>query len=100
MKATDKEKIILGILVQGMSNAELIDAIAASEKLTKADAGRFVKRMSEHELMQYVFGMKKAELIDAISAGAKLSKADAGRALDVTIKQIKKLKTVFGGKGQ
>ena len=116
MKATDKEKGILFLLVQGMTKAELIDSIASHSKLTKADAGRLMKVfegmpskadaarmmacMPEKELIDFLFGMKKAELIDAISAGAKLTKADAGRALDATIEQIKKLKVVFGGKGQ
>lgn len=102
MKATDREKRILFLLVQGMTKAELIDAIASGSKLTKADAGRLIASMSEKELIDTLFGMKKAELIDAISAGAKLTKADAGRALDATIESIhkslnKKLKTVFGG---
>jgi nucleoid DNA-binding protein len=66
MKATDKEKKILFLIVLGMTRKELIDSIAASAKLTKADAGR---------------------------------------ALDATIESIhkilsKKLKVVFGGKGQ
>lgn len=54
-----------------MNKVELIDAIAASAKLTKADAG----------------------IIDAISMGAKLTKADAGRALDTTIESTIKLRT-------
>lgn len=101
MKATDREKRILYLLVQGMSKQELIDAIASSAKLTKADAGRLIANMPEKELIDFLFGMKKAVLIDAISAGAKLTKADAGRALDATIesihKSLKKLKVVFGG---
>ncbi len=97
MKATEREKRILYLLVQGMSKEELIDAIAGSAKLTKADAGRVVKQMTEDELMKYVFGLSKEKLIDAIASGAKLTKADAGRALDVT---LKKLKVVFGGRGQ
>lgn len=113
MKATEKK--ILLLLVQGMSNKELIDAIASSAKLTKADAGRLVKVfevmpskadaarmmacMPEKELIDFLFGMKKVELIDAISAGAKLTKADAGRALDRTIELIhKKVRTDSGGK--
>lgn len=121
MKATDKGKVILFLFVQGMTKAELIDAITASAKLTKADAGRLIKvyegmpskidavrmiaSMSKKELFDFLFGMKKTVLIDAISAGAMLSKADAGRALNATIESIhkalnKKLKVVFGGKGQ
>lgn len=84
-----------------MTKAELIDAIAASSKLTKADAGRVAQKIIDDELIQFILVMKKAELIDAISAGAKLTKADAGRVLNVTIQSIhKKLKVVFGGKGQ
>lgn len=100
MKMTDKEKKILFTLIQGMSKAELIDAIASSAKLTKADAGRLIASLPKREIITYLFGVEKTVLIDAISAGAKLTKADAGRALDVTIEQIKKLKVVFGGKGQ
>lgn len=100
MKMTDKEKKILFTLIQGMSRAELIDAIAASAKLTKADAGRLIASLPKKEIITYLFGVEKTVLIDAISAGAKLTKADAGRALDATIKEIKKLKVVFGGKGQ
>ncbi|MBK7667717.1 MAG: hypothetical protein IPJ32_10480 [Sphingobacteriaceae bacterium] len=83
-----------------MSRAELIDAIASSAKPTKADAGRLIASLPKREIITYLFGVEKTVLIDAISAGAKLTKADAGRALDVTIEQIKKLKVVFGGKGQ
>jgi hypothetical protein len=56
-------------------------------------------------LFLLVLGMTRKELVDSIAASAKLSKADAGRALDATIESIhkalnKKLKIVFGGKGQ
>ena len=100
MKMTDKEKKILFTLIQGMSKAELIDAIASSAKLTKADAGRLIASLPKKEIIEFLFGVEKTVLIDAISAGAKLTKADAGRALDATIEQIKKLKVVFGVKGQ
>lgn len=100
MKMTDKEKKILFTLIQGMNKIELIDAIAASAKLTKADAGRLIASLPKKEIITYLFGVEKTVLIDAIAAGAKLTKADAGRALDTTIEQIKKLKVVFGGKGQ
>ena len=100
MKMTDKEKKILFTLIQGMSNAELIDAIASSAKLTKADAGRLIASLPKREIITFLFGVEKTVLIDAIAAGAKLTKADAGKALDATIEQIKKLKVVFGGKGQ
>ena len=100
MKMTDKEKKILFALIQGMSNAELIDAIASSATLTKADAERLIASLPKREIIIYLFGVEKTVLIDAISAGAKLTKANAGRALDATIEQIKKLKVVYGGKGQ
>jgi len=100
MKMTDKEKKILFTLIQGMNKIELIDAIAASAKLTKADAGRLIASLPKKEIVEFLFGVEKTVLIDAISAGAKLTKADAGRALDATIEQMRKLKTVFGGKGQ
>lgn len=100
MKA-NKEKLALCILIQGMSKIELIDAIAVSGKLTKADAGRLMKTLTEDELMKFIFGMNKTKLIDAVSAGAKLTKADAGRVVNVTSALIQaKLKIVFGGKGQ
>lgn len=102
-----KDKIIKEISVvifpalTNMIKTELIDAIAASAKLSKADAGRVALKIIDDELMQFVLVMKKVELTDAISAGAKLTKADAGRVLNATIHSIhKKLKVVFGGKGQ
>ncbi len=118
MKATDREKKMLSVLFQGMSKAELIDAIAASAKLTKADAGRILEEMpskidvarmlacmSKKQFSELLLGNDRLVIIDAISAGAKLTKADAGRALDATIESIhkalkRKLKVVFGGKGQ
>lgn len=126
MKATDKEAKILFLIVQGMTKAELIDAIASGSKLTKADAGRIglskeAKRliriiegmpskidaarlmasMTKKEFDEFLIGNDRAVIIDAISAGAKLTKADAGRGLDAAIEAIhKKLKVVFGGRGQ
>ncbi|MBK9284710.1 MAG: hypothetical protein IPM51_10395 [Sphingobacteriaceae bacterium] len=101
MKATDREKRILYLLVQGMTKAELIDAIASGSKLTKADAGRMMASMKKKEFDEFLIGNERTMIIDAISAGAKLTKADAGRALGATIEAIhKKLKVVFGGKGQ
>jgi nucleoid DNA-binding protein len=101
MRMTDREKRILYLLVQGMTKAELIDAIASSSKLTKADAGRMMGSMPLKEFEEFLLGKEKAVIIDAISAGAKLTKADAGRALDAAIEAIhKKLKVVFGGRGQ
>src|SRR5574343_1713440 len=105
MKATERELKILALLIQGMTKAELIDAIKESAKLTKADAGRLIKvisrvfagmpskidaaRMLAHmpkkELEEFLYGKDKVVIIDAISDGAKLSKADAGRALDAAI---------------
>ena len=79
----------------------LIDAIAASAKLSKADAGRIAKGFTEEELINVFFGMSKTKLIDAISEGAKLSKADAGLIVPVITETLnRKLKVVFGGKGQ
>lgn len=100
MKTTEKEKKVLFMLVQGMTKAELIDAIASGSKLTKADAGRFIASLPKKEIIRILFGLEKTVLIDAIASSAKLTKADAGRALDATIEQIKKLKVVFGGRGQ
>ena len=101
MKATEREKRILSLLILGMTKEELIDAIAGSAKLTKADAGRVMATMPKKEFEEFLLGADKVVIIDAISAGAKLTKADAGRALDAAIEAIhKKLKVVFGGKGQ
>ncbi len=118
MKATEKEIRILSVIFQGMTKAELIDAIASGSKLTKADAGRvyagmpskidaarMMAKMTRKEFDEFLIGNDRAVIIDAISAGAKLTKADAGRALDATIESIhkalkRKLKVVFGGKGQ
>lgn len=118
---SDREKKILFLLIQGMSAKEVIDAIDASAKLTKADAGRLkrildriyagmpskidaarlIASMPKKEFEEFLVGKEKTVIIDAISARAKLSKADAGRALDAAIESIhKKLKTVFGGRGQ
>lgn len=90
-----KDKIIKEFIVavfptlSNLTKAELIDAIASGSKLTKADAGRIIKKMTEPEILKYVFGMKKNELIDAIASHSKLTKADAGRALDATLESIK-----------
>ena len=101
MKATDREKKILFMLVQEMNKKELIDAIASGSKLTKADAGRMMATMPKKEFSEFLCGTDKTALIDAIASSAKLTKADAGRALDATIESIhKKLKVVFGGRGQ
>ena len=98
MKATEREKRILSLLILGMNKEELIDAIAGSAKLTKADAGRLLASLPKKEFYDFFVGADKTALIDAISAGAKLTKADAGRALDATIESIhRKLKVVFGG---
>ena len=84
-----------------MKRNELIDAIAASSKLSKADAGKLLKRITDEALVKLLFGMSYKKTVDALANGAKLTKADAGRVLDVTLELIrKKLKVVFGGKGQ
>lgn len=51
-----------------MTKDQLIDAIASSSKLTKADAGRLTSGAVN----------ASKELIDAIASSAKLTKADAG----------------------
>lgn len=106
-----KDKIIKEIIavtfpmVTNMTKAELIDAIASGSKLTKADAGRLAQKIIVDKLIQFDLVVMKTKLIDVIAVSAKLTKADAGRALDATIESIhkalnKKLKTVFGGRGQ
>lgn len=92
MKATDREKRMLFLLVQGMSKTELIDAIASSAKLTKADAGRLIASLPKKEIITFLFGVEKTVLIDAIASGAKLTKADAGRALDARLNKSKNSK--------
>lgn len=82
---------------------QLIDAIAEGSKLTKADAGRILAPIPEADLtgIGLISGINKVKLIDAIAASAKLSKADAGRISETENDTLwRKLKTVFGGKGQ
>lgn len=75
----------------------LIDAIAASAKLSKADAGRTAKGFTDEELISIFCGTSKTKLIDAIASGAKLTKADAGRVVQVIAEILnQKLKAVFG----
>jgi hypothetical protein len=59
---------------------QLIDAIFAGSKLTKADAERLLSPIPTKELVGIglISGMTKAQLIDAIASSAKLTKADAG----------------------
>mgnify|MGYP000078052242 CR=1 FL=1 len=59
---------------------QLIDALAAGSKLTKADAGKLLNPMPIKELIGIglISGIAKAQLIDAIASSAKLTKADAG----------------------
>lgn len=66
----------------------LIDAIAASAKLSKADAGRIAKGFTDQELINIFFGTSKTKVIDAIASGAKLTKADAGRIVIVIIELL------------
>lgn len=66
----------------------LIDAIAASAKLSKADAGRIAKGFTDEELINIYFGTSKTKVIDAIASGAKLTKADAGRVVIVIIELL------------
>lgn len=97
-----------GRLIAGLQKKKIINQIVYIDAgkvyggmPSKIDAGRMMARMSLKEFSDFLLGDKKLELIDAVSDGAKLSKADAGRTLDAAIETIhKKLKTVFGGKGQ
>ena len=63
-----------------LEKKELIDAIAAGAKLTKADAGKLLDKIPMKGLVGIglISGMNKTKLIDAIIARAKLSRADAG----------------------
>lgn len=74
MKATDRARRILFLLVQEMTKAELIDAIASGSKLTKADAGRMMASMTKKEFEEFLFGTDKTALIEAIASSAKLTK--------------------------
>lgn len=106
MKKNEVIKRTIVFLFAQLSKAEktqLIDAIAEGSKLTKADAGRILAPIPEAELtgIGLISGMNKLKLIDAIAASAKLSKADAGRITEAENEAFwRKLKTVFGGKGQ
>ena len=86
----DIKKLVIIIASQfsDMDKKELIDAIAAGSKLTKADAGRLLRSLPKKEIIFYVFGRSKADLIDAIASHSKLTKADAGRMLDVILELI------------
>ena len=75
----------------------LIDAIAASAKLSKADAGRIAKGYTDEELINNYFGTSKTKVIDAIASGAKLTKADAGRVVAVIVELLNsRLKGAIG----
>lgn len=104
MKANEIIKMLIIDTMSNMSKKDkvaLIDAIAASAKLSKADAGRIAKGFTDEELINIFFGTGKTKLIDAIAEGAKLTKADAGRVVPIIAEILnRKLKTVFGGKGQ
>ena len=60
---------------------ELVDAIAAGAKLTKADAGRFTGQKSEEWLNLKVEGATDDECAKTeMRSHSKLTKADAGKA--------------------
>lgn len=106
MRKNEVIKRTIVFLFAQLSKAEkkqLIDAIAEGAKLTKADAGKILALIPEADLtgIGLITGMNKVKLIDSIAASAKLSKADAGRVSKIENEALwRKLKTVFGGKGQ
>jgi hypothetical protein len=70
-----------------MKKKELIDAIAAGAKLTKADAGRLINQTNAfYEGVTKEFGLSSTaalkftkQIVAAKTDGSKLTKADAGR---------------------
>ncbi|MBK9284739.1 MAG: hypothetical protein IPM51_10540 [Sphingobacteriaceae bacterium] len=91
MKANEIIKMLIIDTMSTMSKKDkvaLIDAIAASAKLSKADAGRIAKGFTDQELINIFFGTSKTKVIDAIASGAKLTKADAGRIVIVIIELL------------
>lgn len=102
MKANEIIKMLIIDTISTMSRKDkvaLIDAIAASAKLSKADAGRISKGFTDEVLMNISFGLSKTKVIDAIASGAKLTKADAGRVIPVIAGLLnQKLKVVFDAK--
>lgn len=104
MKANEKNKKAAKggfVKVKIINQVVYIDAKNARGERTQLEIALVFDSKAEAELVKFAFGISKEKLIDAISAGAKLTKADAGRALDLTMELIrKKLKVVFGGKGQ
>lgn len=99
MKANEIIKMLIIDTMSIMSKKDkvaLIDAIAASAKLSKADAGRIAKGFTDEELINIFFGINKTKVIDAIASGAKLTKADAERVVTIIAETLnRKLKTVF-----
>lgn len=69
-----------------MKKKELIDAIAAGAKLTKADAGRLINQTNAfYEGVTKEFGLSNTvalkitkQIVAAKADGSKLTKADAG----------------------
>lgn len=100
MKANEIIKMLIIDTMSVMSKKDkvaLIDAIAASAKLSKADAGRIAKGYTDEELINNYFGTSKTKVIDAIASGAKLTKADAGRVVAVIVELLNsRLKGAIG----
>ncbi len=87
MKKTEiiiRSILFLSMQLNRKEKSDLLDAIAKSAKLTKAEIGKLLSSISIAELtgLGLISGMNKKELIDAIASGSKLTKADAGRNLD------------------
>lgn len=83
MKKTEiiiRSILFLSAQLNRKEKSELIDSIAKSAKLTKAEIGQLLSSISLTELtgLGLLAGMNKTKLIDAIASGAKLTKADAG----------------------
>lgn len=73
-----------------MTKGELIDAIAAGSKLTKADAGRLSGQTSEDWFNLQVEGANESDCGKTeVRSHSKLTKADAGRNLDAAIESTK-----------
>ncbi len=83
MKTSEIMKRTIIFLFAQLSKSDkkqLIDAISAGAKLTKADAGKLLSPIPIKDLtgIGLISRMSKAQLIDAITSSAKLTKADAG----------------------
>lgn len=76
-----------------MNKGELIDAIAAGSKLTKADAGRSLDVNTEDTVIIRIEPLENENGISSanitLESHSKLTKADAGRNLDGAIESTK-----------